>query len=156
MSRRPPPPSSPSSSSSSIKETEQTQTSPKSTLALVIQNYRSIITSYTKVVSTASFPAPDLVYAEACLKIARFLATAYITDQWSNTLPLLVQGTFPNQDESTNKRRKNGLARYDIAIWITKIWEIQISELSLLDQVNIILFLYIITSLSVNLNEMTM
>ncbi|KAI8877388.1 Trs120-domain-containing protein [Backusella circina FSU 941] len=134
---RHPPASSPSSSSSTIKDGEQTQAPPRSTLVVVIQNYRTIITNYTKVISTASFPAPDLVYAEACLKIARFLATAYITDQWNETLPLLIQGAFPHQHVLTNKRRKNGLARYDIAIWITKIWEIQISELSLLDQIHL-------------------
>lgn len=128
---------------------------PRSTLTVVAENYANIIKYYLRVSLTASFPVPDLVYAESCLKIARALTTAYLNSGWNDrTVLLIVQGKLTEDErekDETSKRKKgeckkssikdmeafkkSGVLRYEIAQWITKVWEIQIDELALLDQV---------------------
>lgn len=117
-----------------------------------------MIANYSRVATTANFPVPDLVYAESCLKISRVLTTAYLNDGWNeHTMLLLVHGKLRrDKDEEKFKSesipflstkdlvsyKNSGIPRYDIADWVTKIWEVQINELSLLDQI------YISTSMS--------
>lgn len=109
--------------------------------------------NYARVALTANFPVPDLVYAESCLKVSRVLTTAYLNNGWNElTMTLLVHGKLrQDEKEKTFKSdstpflsitelvsyKKSGLRRHDIAKWVTKIWEIHISELALLDQINI-------------------
>jgi hypothetical protein len=123
---------------------------PRSTLTVIAESYAIIIKNYSRVALTASFPVPDLVYAESCLKIARTLTTAYLNDGWNDhTLALIVQGKVHNDELNHDKSKSNmsistkemvrlkksGIIRYDVAQWVTKVWEIHIDELALLDQV---------------------
>jgi hypothetical protein len=122
---------------------------PRSTLSVVAENYANIIKNYSRVSLTASFPVPDLVYAESCLKIARALATAYLNNGWNDrTMALIVQGKLVEDEEEMKsksntsistkdmaKLKKCGIVRYEIAQWVTKVWDIHIDELAILDQV---------------------
>ncbi|GAA5816543.1 hypothetical protein MFLAVUS_010073 [Mucor flavus] len=126
---------------------------PRSTLTVIVETYSKIVTNYSRVALTANFPVPDLVYAESCLKVSRVLTTAYLNNGWNeSTMTLLVHGKLrQDENEKTFKSdstpflsitelasyKKSGLPRHDIAEWVTKIWEIHISELALLDQINI-------------------
>lgn len=125
---------------------------PRSTLTVVTDQYTNIIKNYQHTGLTANFPVPDLVYAEACLKIARLLSTAFLNHGWNEqTMSLLVHGRLTENEENrlqkTNDKasvfltakdmirfKSSGIPRYRIAEWVTKIWEIQIDELALLDQ----------------------
>ena len=106
---------------------------------------------------TSNFPVPDLVYAETCLKMARVLTTAYLNHGWNEkTLANIIAGkVHENEDiEKINTEspslsikglvhlKKSGIPRHDIAEWVTKVWDIHIGDLALLDQI------YITTSMS--------
>jgi hypothetical protein len=124
----------------------------RSTLTVVVKTYANIIQTYSRVSLTASFPVPDLVYAESCLKIARALATAYLNGGWNDlTMSLIIQGKLIENEQKQGqvksksntfistkdmvKLKKRGIVRYDMAQWVTKMWEIHMDELALLDQV---------------------
>lgn len=127
---------------------------PRSTLTVVTDQYTTIIKNYQHTSLTANFSVPDLVYAEACLKIARLLCTAFLNQGWNGqTMALLVQGKLiENEDVELQKKKSecfvflsanemirfkiSGIPRYRIADWVTKVWAIHIDELALLDQVN--------------------
>lgn len=126
---------------------------PRSTLTVVADQYTTIIKNYQHTSLTANFSVPDLVYAEACLKIARLLSTAFLNQGWNDqTMALLVQGKLiENEDDELQKKKSesfvflsvndmvrfksSGIPRYRIADWVTKVWGIHIDELALLDQV---------------------
>jgi len=126
---------------------------PRSTLTVVTDQYTTIIKNYQHTYLTASFSAPDLVYAEACLKAARLLSTAFLNQGWNDqTMGLLVQGKLSENEEDLRKKKSeshvflstddmvrfksSGIPRYRIAEWVTKVWGIHMNELALLDQVN--------------------
>lgn len=129
-------------------------TEPRSTLSVVTDQYTTIIKNYQHTSLTANFSVPDLVYAEACLKIARLLSTAFLNQGWNDqTMALLVQGKLiENEDDELQKNKSeslvflsandmvrfksSGIPRYRIADWVTKVWGIHIDELALLDQVH--------------------
>lgn len=107
--------------------------------------------NYARVALTANFSVPNLIYAESCLKISRALTTAYLNNGWNElTMTLLVSGELKQENvegklKNENKLfmsipelllyKKSGLSRHDIAEWVTKIWEIHMSDLALLDQI---------------------
>ncbi|CAO0789225.1 unnamed protein product [Mucor circinelloides] len=125
---------------------------PRSTLTVVTDQYTTIIKNYQHTYLTASFSAPDLVYAEACLKAARLLSTAFLNQGWNDqTMGLLVQGKLSENEEDLRKKKSeshvflstddmvrfksSGIPRYRIAEWVTKVWGIHMNELALLDQI---------------------
>ncbi|KAG2204837.1 hypothetical protein INT47_004112 [Mucor saturninus] len=124
---------------------------PRSTLTVIVETYAKIISYYSRVSTTANFAVPDLVFAESCLKISRILTTAYLNDGWNDrSMSLLVHGQLhPLSEEKKGlgspfltmhdlvAHKRSGIPRYDIADWVTKIWEIQMDELSLFDQIHI-------------------
>lgn len=108
---------------------------------------------------TANFSVPDLVYAETCLKIARVLTTAYLNNGWNeHTLSLIIEGKVEEKEGLEKLKhegstsfittkdllqfKKSGIPRHDIAEWVTKVWEIHMNDLALLDQI------YLTTSMS--------
>lgn len=119
---------------------------PRSTVSEVVEKYTQVFQYYKKVSSSSNIPMPSLIYAEACVKISRFLLTVYANDGWSDSvLSLLVQGKISGSStdhgsrflsmEDHLKHKKSGIARQDIGKWVTKIWEVHLDEMSLLDQV---------------------
>lgn len=109
-----------------------------STITFVSEQYRVAITSYAHIRLSAGLPS--LVYAECCLRIARFLATCYLNLGWNEqTLSLLIQQKLWNTDPNEVWKRwpsvVGGVSRYSIGQWITKTWEANISEMTQLDQV---------------------
>ncbi|CEP15600.1 hypothetical protein [Parasitella parasitica] len=133
---------------------------PQSTLTTVTDQYTAIIKNYQHTSLTANFSVPDLVYAEACLKIARLLTTAFLNQGWNDqTMALLVQGKLEENEDVALRKRKSesfvllsssdmvrfkgsGIPRYRIAEWVTKIRRIHINGLGLLDQI------YVTTAMS--------
>ncbi|KAI9313933.1 TRAPP II complex [Dichotomocladium elegans] len=124
---------------------------PRSSLTEVLQRYTSVLDSYNKVSSTSSIPIPTLIYTETCVKMARFLLTVYTSNGWDDrTLSLLVQGKLTPRDDQTltgpqkfisiediARFKNSGIPRHEIAAWATRIWSVQLDDLSLLDQINI-------------------
>lgn len=155
------PVSTPDPPTSTAEETSEASTSspasesqgPRSTLTVVTDQYRAIIKNYQHTYLTANFSVPDLVYAEACLKMARLLSTAFLNQGWSDlTMGLLVQGKLSEHEEDELRKKKSeshmflsandmirfkssGIPRFRIAEWVTRIWRIHMNELALLDQV---------------------
>ncbi|CEI93174.1 hypothetical protein RMCBS344292_07414 [Rhizopus microsporus] len=102
--------------------------------------YRVAITNYAHIRLSAGLPS--LVYAECCLRIARFLATCYLNLGWNEqTLSLLIQQKLWNTDPTEVWKRwpsvVGGVSRHSIGQWITKTWEANISEMAQLDQIHI-------------------
>lgn len=126
---------------------------PRSTLTVLTDQYTTIIKNYQHTYLTANFAVPDLVYAEACLKMARLLSTAFSNQGWNeHTMGLLVRGKLSEDEQDAFGKRntseshvfssandmmrykRSGIPRYSIAAWVTNIWAIHMSELALLDQ----------------------
>lgn len=130
------------------EEQEEEEEIKGGSLSVVLDQYSKIISYYSKVFLTANFGVPDLVYAETCLKLARVLTTAYLNNGWNDkTVQLLLQGRLHDKSMKHGKDilvssqalmayKASGIPRYQIAEWVTKIWEINLNHLVLLDQVN--------------------
>ncbi|KAI8647021.1 TRAPP II complex [Parasitella parasitica] len=114
----------------------------------IIEMYDDLLLSYAKVNSTASIPIPKLIFAEACLKISRFLMIIYLNGGWDKDLLTKIVQTPPSQSllkrgaqlESTSdleKYKGSGITRFFIAKWITKVWIMNIDDMSLIDQINV-------------------
>lgn len=108
--------------------------------------YEDLLQTYVKVNSTTSIPIPKLVFAEACLKISRFLMIIFLNGGWNDTLLTKIVQTSPS--ESILKRegrfmsvadlvkcKGSGLSRFSIAKWITKIWIMDVDDMPMIDQV---------------------
>lgn len=108
--------------------------------------YEDLLQTYAKVNSTTSIPIPKLVFAEACLKISRFLMIIFLNGGWNDTLLTKIVQTSPS--ESILKRegrfmsvsdlvkcKGSGLSRFSIAKWITKIWIMDVDDMPMIDQV---------------------
>lgn len=126
-----------------------------------MERYNTLLQHYSKVSTTSAIPMPSLIYAEACVKVARFLQTVYANNGWSDrVLSLLVQGKVVPDDKpkdtgggfisiaTLTERKSSGIARSDISNWVTRIWNMPLDDLSLLDQVCNICYLcsYILRS----------
>lgn len=117
---------------------------PKSTVQQVIERYAELVQHYTKVSTTSNVPMPSLIYAETCIKMGRFLLTVYVNGGWSDkVLSLLIQGKLQDTErksrfltlEEMNTYKESGIARHEIAEWVTKVWAVPLDEMPLLDQV---------------------
>lgn len=107
--------------------------------------YEDLLQTYAKVNTTTSIPIPKLVYAEACLKIARFLTTVFCNGGWNESvLNKIVQPDnkpVPGRRFMTTadlvKCKGSGLSRFSIAKWVTKVWTMDMDDLLMIDQINI-------------------
>ncbi|KAI8337994.1 TRAPP II complex [Chlamydoabsidia padenii] len=101
---------------------------------------------------TGSASISCLLYAEACLKMARFLLTVYLNGKLDNhALFLLMHGvttsslapssslpatpismTYSQQTPGTNE-----IERWDIGVWTTRVWEASVSNLTVIDQIHL-------------------
>ncbi|KAI9478517.1 MAG: TRAPP II complex [Benjaminiella poitrasii] len=132
---------------STLADSTEEEATLKGSVAAMIEQYTSIIRNYACVSLTASFPVPDLVYAEACLKIARLLTTVYLNQGWNQpSLILLVQHKLTKEThlnglsfiDSTKNSRTCRIPRYQIAEFVNKVWNVRINELPIFDQIHII------------------
>lgn len=110
--------------------------------------YEEIVQTYLKVGTTTNIPMPGLVFAESCLKLSRFLVLVFLNNGWSDTvlakivhadmsdLRLQRKDKFLTMSDLV-KCKDSGITRYSIATYVTKIWKVDIDELSMMDQVNI-------------------
>jgi hypothetical protein len=108
--------------------------------------YESVMVNYNKVNSTTTIPMPRVVFAESCLKIARFLMIVYLHGGWQDSiLQKIIQSDMTNpvklngdrfiNTEDLVKCKESGIQRFAIAKWITKIWTIDVNDMALIDQV---------------------
>lgn len=114
----------------------------------ITQLYEDALQHYSKVNTTTTLPMPQLVYAEACLKISRFLMTVYLNNGWNEgLLSKIVQHYYTQEKKTTKigrfmsvselvKYKDSGITRYSIAKWVTKVWMIDLDDMPLIDQVN--------------------
>lgn len=114
----------------------------------ITEMYEDALQTYVKVSTTTNIPIPKLIFAEACLKIARFLTTVFLNGGWSDTvLTKIVQQS--SCDDWPKKRegrfmsvpdlvscKGSGLTRFSIAKWVTKIWTMDLDDLIMIDQVS--------------------
>ncbi|KAI7903009.1 TRAPP II complex [Cokeromyces recurvatus] len=115
-------------------------------IAFIMDQYLTILRNYASVGITASFPVPDIVYIEACLKISRLLTTVYLNHGWDqSTFNLLIQGKLTKDKnitlsflENTRYSKLCGITRYQISEFVTKVWNVHIHELPLFNQIHII------------------
>jgi hypothetical protein len=87
---------------------------------------------------------PAVIYGEACLKIACFLATIYLSGKeqmdsefLSNIISkknVIQQGRIAVMRDLI-KSKASKIPRFSIAKWLSKIWLIELNEMSLVDQV---------------------
>ncbi|CEI86846.1 hypothetical protein RMCBS344292_01273 [Rhizopus microsporus] len=120
----------------------------KSVFSEITEMYEDVVQTYLKVNSSTNIPIPSLVFAEACLKISRFLTLVFLNNGWSDAV--LAKAVYADMTDLKNQRndrfltmselvkcKNSGIARYSIAKYVTKIWLVDIDELSMMDQVNI-------------------
>ncbi|MBM6387631.1 MAG: hypothetical protein JSY10_27235 [Paenibacillus sp.] len=116
----------------------------KSIVTEITDMYQEILELYSKVGSTTSIPIPKLVYAEACLKISRFLTTVFLSGGWSDqVLNKIVQPDFNTEKRQFMtlsdllKCKGSDITRFSIAKWVTKIWSMDMDDLLMIDQINV-------------------
>ncbi|KAI8375365.1 TRAPP II complex [Choanephora cucurbitarum] len=131
-------PSYTSSDQVELPPTPTTPKAPRSMLDLLIEQYSLIYTYYGRVTLTASFPAPDIVFAESCLRIARVLTTAYLNGGWNDTTVQCIMEGELSQGKIKGVQKQSGIKQCQIGDWVTKIWKIRMDQLSLLDQISLL------------------
>jgi hypothetical protein len=87
---------------------------------------------------------PAVIYGEACLKIACFLAIIYLSGKeqmdskiLSNIISkknVIQQGRIAAMRDLI-KSKASKIPRFSIAKWISKIWLIELNDMPLVDQV---------------------
>ncbi|CAI2177789.1 1503_t:CDS:10 [Funneliformis geosporum] len=94
------PPSSPSPNDSSAPSSPE---SPQALWIDITEKYVNILTLYAKTSGPSNNQVPPLIYTEACLKVAKFLACIWVTGGWGdNALKLSVHGGTP--EKGSNER----------------------------------------------------
>lgn len=123
----------------SIADPTPSKLPPKKSLFTEITDmYEELLQMYTKVGSTTSIPMPKLIYAEACLKIARFLTTVFLNGGWNDKVLniIVLQQTEEKPKEGKSfmttadllQYKSSGLTRFSIAKWVTKIWTLNVDQ----------------------------
>lgn len=109
--------------------------------------YEDVVQTYAKVGTTTNIPMPSLVFAEACLKLSRFLVLVFLNNGWNDTV--LAKVVHADMGELSQRKEKfltmsdlvkckdSGITRYSIAKYVTKVWTVDVDELSMMDQINI-------------------
>lgn len=109
---------------------------------------------------TGNATVTSLMYAEACLKVARFLLTVYLNGKLdSHALSLLMRGVITSSPSSSppsspppslpatpislthpqhqlGPQDESGVERWDVGLWTTRVWESTVSNLTVIDQVS--------------------
>ncbi|KAI8991231.1 TRAPP II complex [Mycotypha africana] len=143
--------SSPFSASTSTvngdKREEATVQRPVDIVSEITDLYKDIIENYANVFSTLTRMPPKLIYAEACLKIARFLTKVYINEGWDDHLSVKLFHCVQQQRMHRKNRdtasfcsfwkKGSGLSRFSIAQWMTKLWSMNMDDLTVLEQIHV-------------------
>ncbi|ORX53995.1 Trs120-domain-containing protein [Hesseltinella vesiculosa] len=109
-----------------------------STFTDLLDQYTALIQYYGKVHTSATVPIPSLVYAEACIKVARLLLATWIHGGWTDqVLNLVVQGKLKNEKAPPPKPVNYPMPRFEIAEWVMRVWSVSLDPLPLLDQINV-------------------
>ncbi|KAG1052966.1 hypothetical protein G6F43_004920 [Rhizopus delemar] len=119
----------------------------KSILSEITEMYEDVVQTYAKVGTTTNIPMPSLVFAEACLKLSRFLVLVFLNNGWNDTV--LAKVVHADMGDLSQRKEKfltmsdlvkckdSGITRYSIAKYVTKVWTVDVDELSMMDQINI-------------------
>ncbi|KAI8063251.1 TRAPP II complex [Gongronella butleri] len=112
-----------------------------STFTELLDQYTALIHYYGKVHTTSAMPLPGLIYAEACIKLARLLLTTWLHNGWNDhVLTLVVQGKLAEDEKdiaSLKPAANYPMPRFEIAEWVMRIWSVPLNTLPLLDQINL-------------------
>ncbi|KAI8972379.1 TRAPP II complex [Pilobolus umbonatus] len=111
----------------------------------VMEMYERILLNYQKVNTTTTLPLPKLVYIEACFKMARFLTVVLLSNGWNDKVltKIIRLDPIPTREgrwmtmKDLITYKQSPIQRSVVSQWITKIWTIELDDLSLMDQVNI-------------------
>ncbi|KAI9279379.1 TRAPP II complex [Sporodiniella umbellata] len=119
----------------------------KSILSEITEMYEDVVQTYLKVETNTNIPVPNLVFAESCLKLSRFLVIVFLNNGWSDA----VLAKIVHADMSDLKKHREdkfmtisdlvkckdcSITRYSIATYVTKIWKVDMDDLSIMDQIN--------------------
>ncbi|KAI7900256.1 TRAPP II complex [Cokeromyces recurvatus] len=124
----------------------------KTIVTEITEMYEELIQIYEKVNTTTNIPLPKLVYAEASLKIARFLTAIFLNGGWNDTiLTNIIQHPTLDVFKNSTKKRENRfmtaedlvkykgseIPRFSIAKWVTRVWSMSLDNMIIMDQINI-------------------
>ncbi|KAL7320454.1 hypothetical protein PS15m_000343 [Mucor circinelloides] len=138
----------PTPTNTTITPPNEESKKPLTIVTEITDMYEDLLQIYIKVNSTTSIPIPKLVFAEACLKISRFLMIIFLNGGWSDTLLTKIVQSSPSDSilkregrfmsvSDLVKCKGSGLTRFSIAKWITKIWIMDVDDMPMIDQINI-------------------
>ncbi|CAO3599495.1 unnamed protein product [Absidia cylindrospora] len=170
------------SANDATQNSAETPSAPESTLTIsfVLDQYNTLLHFYSENIGNAtrspmkytadddnSIPtaAANLIYAEACIKVARFLLTVYLNGNLDTTARFfLVYGTItspfgqlpssstssplpspslpetpvsmtPNNQHKSLSRGNCSIERWDIGLWTTRVWGASLGNLTVIDQI---------------------
>ncbi|RIB16973.1 TRAPP II complex [Gigaspora rosea] len=130
----PPSPNPNSPSSPSLPDT------PKSLWADITDKYVTILTLYAKTSNSSNNQVPPIIYAEACLKVAKMLASIWVSGGWSdNALALIVQGGLPEKgaNEKWGLSPVSGVSKVEVTQWAMKGYGPYVEDMSIVEQIHI-------------------
>lgn len=136
----------PTPTNTTITPPNEESKKPLTIVTEITDMYEDLLQIYIKVNSTTSIPIPKLVFAEACLKISRFLMIIFLNGGWNDTLLTKIVQSSPSDSilkregrfmsvSDLVKCKGSGLTRFSIAKWITKIWIMDVDDMPMIDQV---------------------
>ncbi|KAI8888053.1 hypothetical protein K501DRAFT_330098 [Backusella circina FSU 941] len=127
----------------------------KTIIETVVDLYEHITYYYLLVDTSASKPIPAVIYSESCLKIARFLSMIFLSgkEQVDNDIlfNIIHKRDFIRQGKIATIRdlikcKASKIPRFSIAKWISKIWLIELNEMSLVEQIQVMTHMSFILS----------
>lgn len=81
---------------------------------------------------------PHIIYAEACLKVAKMLASIWVSGGWGdNALALIVQGGLPEKgaNEKWCLSSVSGVSKVEVTQWAMKGYGQYVEDMSIVEQV---------------------
>ncbi|CAG8555401.1 15541_t:CDS:10 [Funneliformis mosseae] len=130
-------PSSPSPNDSSAPSSPE---SPQALWIDITEKYVNILTLYAKTSSPSNNQVPPLIYTEACLKVAKYLACIWVTGGWGDdALKLIVHGGTPEKglNERWGLSSVSGVSKIEVTRWAMKGYGSYIEEMSITEQIHI-------------------
>nr|CAG8537919.1 7314_t:CDS:10 [Entrophospora candida]CAG8549502.1 2812_t:CDS:10 [Entrophospora candida] len=118
---------------------------PKDLWAHITDKYVTVLTLYAKTSSSNNNQVPPLIYAEACLKVAKMLSCIWVVGGWGDeALRLIVHGGVPEPQlsEKWGLSIVSGISKIEITQWAVKGYGSYVEDMSITEQI------YIATNLS--------
>ncbi|CAG8455040.1 13226_t:CDS:10 [Acaulospora morrowiae] len=114
--------------------------SPKALWADITDKYVTVVTLYAKTTSSSSNQVPPLIYTEACLKIAKMLASIWVCGGWGDdALKLIVHGGLPEKGayEKWGLSPVSNVSKVEVTQWAMKGYGPYVEDMSITEQIHI-------------------